>query len=182
MRLTAFFLVAAACFPLTVRGAAVLEGELVEKLAEAWPDELIHVNIVMADRVDPEELLAAVDGFPKEAAREYVVNRLRAKAEETQAELRGYLDNAVAEGSAEDVRYIWLNNTVGLFAKPGLIEDLSLRDDIEKVNFDPPRGVLLESPGDGKDVSWSLLRIGADDAWDAGRRTLRNSRRRYRPE
>ncbi len=143
-----------------------------EKLATADPDEFIHINLVMVDRVSPEELEAAVEGLPKEAARAYVISALKDKAEATQADLRAYLDTAAAEGSADDVRYIWLGNAVGLFAKPALIQDLSLRNDIERINWDPPRFTLFQPPGNGGDpptgISWGLTKIGAPAAWDAG--------------
>ncbi len=78
----------AAILPFSSWGNAVLEGELVEKLATADPDELIHINLVMVNRVSPEELEAAVEGLPKEAARAYVISALKDKAEATQADLR----------------------------------------------------------------------------------------------
>jgi subtilisin family serine protease len=171
-KLTTSFLIMAA-LPSSVVGNAFLEDELVEKLATADPEELIHINLVMVDRVSPEQLEGAVEGLSKEAARAYVVSTLKDKADSSQADLRAYLDTAVSEGSADDVRYIWLGNAVGLFAKPALIQDLSLRNDIERINWDPPRFTLFESPpGNGgdpsPDISWGLTKIGAPAAWDAG--------------
>jgi subtilisin family serine protease len=172
LKLTTAFLIIAA-LPSSVVGNAFLEDELVEKLATADPEELIHINLVIVDRVSPEQLEAAVEGLSKEADRAYVLSTLKDKADSSQADLRAYLDTAVSEGSAAEVRYIWLGNAVGLFAKPALIQDLSLRNDIERINWDPPRFTLFESPpGNGgnpsPDISWGLIKIGAPGAWDAG--------------
>lgn len=156
--------------PLSTGFAATLEDELVVILTETPADELVHINLIMADKVDPAEMEAALKGQPSDVRREYIIPLLKAKAEETQADLRPRLDEAVTEGLAEDVRYIWLNNSVGLFAKPTLIVDLGEREDIESVNYDPPSVELFrpDNGGDRRGLAWGVERIGADDAWNAG--------------
>jgi subtilisin family serine protease len=161
-------------------GNGLLEETLLKKLAETGPDEFIHVDLIMADRVDPGEIEAVLEGASSYVRRDYVIRELKTKAEEAQAELRERLDAAEAEGSAYDVRYVWLNNTVALFATPDLIQELLTREDIERVHYDPGHFTLFESGvigpnetsgyyGDrGRGNSWNVEQIGADDAWAEG--------------
>jgi hypothetical protein len=81
-------------------GNALLEDALLERLAETGPDEFIHVDLIMADRVNPAEMEAVLDGASSDVRRDYVIPELKAKAEKAQAELRERLDAAEADGSA----------------------------------------------------------------------------------
>jgi subtilisin family serine protease len=154
----------------SVSTGATLEQELWVKMASTDADEYIPVYLVMADRVSATELESILEGSSSEVRRDYVVTTLKTKAEETQAEILEYLDAALTEGSATDVRPIWLNNVVSMNAKPDLIEELSLRDDVERIAYDAEHMVLC---GDGpvttgRALAWGVEKIGADEAWDAG--------------
>lgn len=116
-------------FAVSVSAGATLEQELWAKMASADADEYIPVVVVMADRISPAELEFALEGAPSDVRRDYVATELKNKADETQAELRELLITAEAEGAVADVRYLWINNTVSMEAKPALIQELSLRDD-----------------------------------------------------
>jgi hypothetical protein len=187
VRLT-IILTVVALTPVLAWSNALLEEALFERLAETGPDEFIHVDLIMADRVKTAEMEAVLEGASSYVRRDYVIRELKAKADEAQAELRGRLDAAEAEGSAYDVRYIWLNNTVTLFAAPDLIQELLTREDVERVHYDPGRVILFglhendlygyskyEAIGKvhaggrrGRDIAWGVGHIGADDAWAGG--------------
>ncbi|UCE27605.1 MAG: S8 family peptidase [Candidatus Coatesbacteria bacterium] len=154
----------------SVSTGATLEQELWAKMASADADEYIPIYLVMADRVSPTELEYVLEGAPSEVRRDYVVTTLKAKAEETQIDILEYLDTALTDGSATDVRSIWLNNVISMNAKPGLIEELSLRDDVERLAYDAERMVLCESRDvtPGRALAWGVEKVGADEAWDAG--------------
>jgi subtilisin family serine protease len=154
----------------SVSTGATLEQELWAKMASADADEYIPVVIVMADRISPAELEFALEGAPSDVRRDYVATELKNKANETQAELRELLITAEAEGAVKDVRYLWINNTVSIEAKPALIQELSLRDDVERLHYSPERMVLCEKAPviNGRALAWGVEQIGADEAWDAG--------------
>jgi hypothetical protein len=144
VRLT-IILTVVALTPVLAWSNALLEEALFERLAETGPDEFIHVDLIMADRVKTAEMEAVLEGASSYVRRDYVIRELKAKADEAQAELRERLDAAEAEGSACDVRYIWLNNTVALFATRDLIQELLTREDVERVHYDPGRFTLFDS-------------------------------------
>ena len=154
----------------SVSTGATLEQELWVKMASTDADEYIPVYLVMADRVSATELELILEGSSSEVRRDYVVTTLKTKAEETQAEILEYLDTALTEGSATDVRPIWLNNVVSMNAKPGLIQELSLRDDVEKIAYDAEHMVLCDngSVTTGRGLAWGVEKIGADEAWADG--------------
>jgi subtilisin family serine protease len=154
----------------SVSTGATLEQELWVKMASAGADEYIPIVVVMADRISPAELEFALEGTSSDVRRDYVATELKNKADETQAELREFLSNAESEGTVADVRYLWINNTVSMEAKPALIQELSLRDDIETLHYSPERMVLCgnEPVIDGRALAWGVEQIGADEAWDAG--------------
>ncbi len=154
----------------SVSTGATLEQELWVKMASTDADEYIPVYLVMADRVSATELELILEGSSSEVRRDYVVTTLKTKAEETQAEILEYLDTALTEGSATDVRPIWLNNVVSMNAKPDLIQELSLRDDVERIAYDVERMVLCGNAPvtTGRALAWGVEKIGADEAWDDG--------------
>jgi hypothetical protein len=154
----------------SVSTGATLEQELWVRMASADADEYIPIYVVMAERVSPEELELILEGSSSEVRRDYVATTLKNKAEETQAEILEYLEIALTEGSATDVRPIWLNNVISMNAKPGLIEELSLRDDVEKIVYDAEHMVLCDngSATNERALAWGVDKIGADEAWDAG--------------
>jgi len=154
----------------SVSTGATLEQELWVRMASADGDEYIPIYVVMADRVSPEELESILEGSSSEVRRDYVVTTLKNKAEETQAEILEYLKTALTESSATDVRPIWLNNVISMNAKPGLIEELSLRDDVEKIAYDAEHVVLCDNEPVTNDraLAWGVDKIGAEEAWDAG--------------
>jgi subtilisin family serine protease len=154
----------------SVSAGATLEQELWAKMASADADEYIPVVVVMADRISSAELEFALEGAPSDVRRDYVATELKNKADETQAELRELLNTAELEGDVADVRYLWINNTVSMEAKPALIQELSLRDDVERLHYSPERMVLCENAPviNGRALAWGVEQIGADEAWDAG--------------
>jgi subtilisin family serine protease len=154
----------------SVSTGATLEQELWVKMASANADEYIPVVLVMADRISPAELEFALEGASSDVRRDYVATELKNKAEETQADLREFLSSAESEGAVKDVKYLWINNTVSMEATPALIQELSLRDDIERLHYSPERMVLCgdESVITGRALAWGVDQIGADEAWNAG--------------
>jgi hypothetical protein len=56
-------------------GNALLEDALLERLAETGPDEFIHVDLIMADRVNPAEMEAVLDGASSDVRRVRVLRR-----------------------------------------------------------------------------------------------------------
>jgi subtilisin family serine protease len=108
-------------------------------VAEADLDDLIPVTIVMAEQAEPFEL-QALRRMSKDERRQFVIDRLRQTAEDTQAGVLDVLRDAAAEGQAELVSPLWIANVVAARVTPEVALRLAARDDVAYLNYDRPVG------------------------------------------
>ncbi len=115
----------------------VLAPELDATLADAAPDALVDVYLVMADALGGRELERRVDGLDGRARKQAVATELRAHAAATQVGVRAVLDAAVEAGRAELVSVLWMGNALILRAQPGVLEALAEVPGVDRIRALP---------------------------------------------
>jgi len=140
--------------------AGAIGAELQALLSSLGPQEEVAVIVTMWDRVDT----AGFAEKNKSLRRTNLIKSLKDKAEKTQASLRTF---AEAQG-ARRIMPLWIINGLGLTGRPGLIQALARRPDVDRIELDKK----IEEPVSTEDapgpVEWNIERIGAPELWSLG--------------
>jgi len=135
----------------------------------------IPVLIVMKDRVDSKLLYQTVKDLGKKERREYTISTLRAKSEETQADIKLFLEKKLDKKEADSIKYLWLNNTIGLNASLTALLALNERDDIEYIDYDPLKPIFDDPvpnttlyPEKERGVTYGLRLMKVPEVWELG--------------
>lgn len=141
----------------------------------ANPDSKIKINIVLKSQSDVKELTRMADAFPTKAERrDFVVNTLKRQAKEAQFDLLGYLNELENNGVVEEIRTLWIVNSVSCLADASLLDEIARRDDVMAVYqcvefrcLDDDEAVPVER-GDVREIAENLLKVNADKVWELG--------------
>ena len=139
-------------------------------------DGKIKINIVLKTQSDAIELSRMADAFSTKAERrDFVVNSLRHQAEESQFDLLKYLNRLEINGIVEDLRPLWIVNSVSCYAEEWLMDEIAQRDDVLAVyqveEFQLPEDENMAVPverGDGREIAENIVKVNADKVWDLG--------------
>ena len=140
-----------------------------------YADGKIKINIVLKAQTDAMELSRMASAFPTKAERrDFVVNSLKNQAKETQSDLLGFLDLMAADGKVDDIRPLWIVNSIICYAEEWLVDELVQRDDVLAVyqceEFQGVEGESLMSAerGNGREIAENIVKVNADKVWDLG--------------
>ena len=141
-----------------------IQPSLLEKAAS---EDLLDFVVVMKEQASLMEEAREIRG--KEAKASFVLDRLKALAEQTQSELRALL-------STKDVEYssLYIVNAIHAKGDLALIKEIAAFENVAKV-LDNPAGrvekLLPADPPATRDpqtLEWGVERINADDVWALG--------------
>jgi subtilisin family serine protease len=163
--------------------SAKITADLKRIMENAGQGELIPVNIVLQKQSDPKALMEETAHLSKSERRAYVINKLRALSESTQAELLSILRRAETNGKVRKIRSLWIANVISCEATKDVIELISKRPEVKSIDWDEKRNMLLDvvkvtkpvppdktkgSPPGVRDIVWNLYKINAPDVWNLG--------------
>ena len=139
-------------------------------------DGKIKINIILKTQSDVTELRLKADALPTRAERrDFVVNSLKNQAKFTQSDLLNYLNSLEINGLVEDIRPLWIVNSVSCHAQQSLIDEISLRSDVMAVyqveEFQLPEDenvAIAAERGDGREIAENILKVNADQVWELG--------------
>ena len=139
-------------------------------------DGKIKINIVLKAQSNAMELNRMASDLPTKAERRlFVVNALKRQAEESQIDLMNYLNAFEINGVVEEVRPLWLVNSVSCYADEWLVDEIAKRDDVlavyKVVEFSLPEEeniTISAERGDGREIAENILKVNADQVWDLG--------------
>jgi len=123
--------------------AGSLAPDLREVLTSASADDPVPVVVLMQEFPGGRRMLDEVHGMSAERRRAYVVARLKALADRSQAPVRAVLSEE--PGEARGARVLWGVNGLALKAKPATIARLAALPEVRWVLHDGGRG----EPADG---------------------------------
>ena len=144
-------------------------------LADIQKGDKVKINIILSEQSDAQELLRMASVFPTKAERrEFVVNTLKRQAADSQAELIEELNRLQINGLVEEIRPLWIVNSVSCYANKAAVDELANRKDIMSVYYceefqlfdDEP--VTIAERGDGREITENVTMVNADQVWELG--------------
>lgn len=126
----------------------VITPQLADRMAQAGPDELIRIYIVMERQADLTQLRATTKGLSKDHRRRMVIGHLSELAQEDQAEILSLLEREQAWGKVDEIRPLWLGNTICCKTTKEVIQRVTTMRGIRTINWDKLQKVLHEATGE----------------------------------
>lgn len=144
-------------------------------LGFAQNDSLTKINIILKEQSNATELMRTASFFPNKAARrEFVVNTLKRQAETSQSDLIHTLNTLESASLVEEIRPLWIVNSISCYATETVIHELELRNDIMAVYpceqlplIDESQARAVESCN-SREITENLLQVNADRVWELG--------------
>lgn len=141
----------------------------------ANPAHKTKINIILKEQSDPTELMRAANVFPnKSVRREFVVNALKQQAHQSQYELMILLNTLEANGMVEEIKPLWIVNSVSCYATKNVIHEIETRSDVlmvypcEKLTLlDDSQGIPVNR-SEGREIAENLLQVNAEQVWELG--------------
>ncbi|MBQ2499338.1 MAG: S8 family serine peptidase, partial [Bacteroidales bacterium] len=144
-------------------------------LADISKADKVKINIILAEQADAQELIRMAEAFPTKAERrEFVINTLKRQAADAQAGLIEELNILEANGLVEEIRPLWLVNSVSCYANEEAVSAISQRKDIlavyqcEEFQCIEDVSVMSSERGDGREIAENIVKVNADQVWALG--------------
>lgn len=149
---------------------AKFEPSLLKQLLSGEPGELHRVIVELSPQASLQGLVQ--DNLSRLDRQSQVVSRLKATAQQSQAELLSYLEARQARGAAQQVRSFWIINGVALSADAETILAVATRPEVHRIHWDHRRQWVepLSASGDQQSLAdaggqWSIAQVRADLVW-----------------
>lgn len=161
------------CLLLGLSAVERITPQLQEYLEKSDLNELIRINIVMKDRFDPQEKFSDLERLERTERREFAVSQLKDFTESSQRDILNFLNSYQVTSKVENIKSLWINNTINCYAQTDIIELLAERTDILSVDLDEMRQLISPQPGTSssrtdREITWNVTKVQADDVWDLG--------------
>jgi hypothetical protein len=144
-------------------------------LANFLKGDKVKINIILAEQADAQELIRMAEAFPTKAERrEFVINTLKRQAEDSQASLIEELNRLETNGLVEEIKPLWIVNSVSCYANEEAISAISQRKDIltyyvcEEFQCIEDESVTAVELGDEREIAENIVKVNADQVWALG--------------
>ena len=156
----------------------IITDDLLKFMSQSSDDALIPINIMLSKRYPTDQLISKSSLMKKEERRAYVVNELKAFSLQSQNKLSTYLSNKVLSNEVEEIHNFWITNVISCNATKGVIDELSLQDNIDRIDHDEVRYLFagnptttpaqpLQTPGTAE-ITTNVLIVNAPAVWSLG--------------
>ena len=153
----------------------ILDPELRDAMSHCSDDEKIKINILMLEQSDPATLQRAALPFAtKLERRAIVIESLKRQAEALQAKVLQLLREMENKGMVDDIRPLWIVNSISCKATKAAITELVQHRDIMTIYHCVPAQWIDETKttptswNDGREITENLLQVNAPKAWEQG--------------
>ena len=144
-------------------------------LGFAQNDNLTKINIILKEQSNVTELMRTASSFPtKMARRNFVINTLQQQAKRSQNDLLNLLNNLESNGLVEEIRPLWIVNSISCYVDETVIPEIEMRNDVLTVYpIEPSPWIdddiaIPTERGDGREIAENLLKVNADQVWELG--------------
>ena len=139
-------------------------------------DSKIKINIVLKTQSNTMELSRMASAFPTKVERRlFVVNTLKRQAAESQYDLINHLNGLKAKGFVEDIRPLWIVNSISCYANDEALEMIAKREDVLAVyhveEFQCIESEDVDMPlerDECREVAENVTKVNADKVWELG--------------
>ncbi|NPD46239.1 S8 family serine peptidase [Lentimicrobium sp. S6] len=155
----------------------VVTPHLIEHLNQKNNDDLVRINIRLKSQKNMLEDYASLKGMLPQDKRQAVVTDLKVFAHDAQADLLKYL-NSKSSSDFKMIRKFWIANVLNVWASETLIESLSTRTDIARIDIDEERMLIDAIPSNPSpinpsvkgvdEITYNVTKVNADDVWAEG--------------
>ena len=151
-----------------------IDPDLQREMSSRTDNEKIKINILLSEQSKPMDLLRKANAFStKQERRQFVIENLQRQAKSSQADLLALLEEMEHNGMVEDIRPLWLVNSVSCHANKQAINDLAQRRDIMTVYYlEETQWIFDEeatpAPKGGREIAENLLQVNATQVWEQG--------------
>jgi subtilisin family serine protease len=136
MKTIAGFSILALALGCTAALAAAIDPALSQSLATISPDQKLPVNFVLKVQANALDLDPSIANLPRPERRARVGRVLMDFAEAAQRDLLAYLKTNEVEGKVEDIKPLWIVNSIGCRATREVIYEVAARTDVDLVCYD----------------------------------------------
>lgn len=156
----------------------VITDDLVVYMSQTAENELIPINIILSEKYPTADLFRQTANFTKKEKREYVIRELKMFSEKSQKSLHGFLTTKSANNNVELGHSFWITNVISCKATKTVINELSLRNDIEVIGHDEVSYVLFDEEPETnvnpntnrgtREITNNVIKVNAPDIWALG--------------
>ncbi|MBO4328570.1 MAG: S8 family peptidase [Bacteroidales bacterium] len=138
-------------------------------------DGKIKINIILKEQSNVTELMRTASAFPTKAAqRAFVVSTLKRQAEESQFDLMQLLNELEDNGLAEDIRPLWLVNSVSCLVDASVIQEIEKCNGVltvyecERLPMMDDNQAVSVAYDDRREIAQNLLQVNVPEVWAQG--------------
>ena len=135
--------------------------------------EMIPVLVMMKSQYDQADMNRRTAHFTTVAERRtFVVNELKQFADASQNDLRHTLAEMERQGMVEDVRILWICNSLYFKANANAINALDHRTDLDFIEYNPDLQLIsaqeTRTSDDNREIPSHITQVNADAVWGQG--------------
>ncbi|MFU8842893.1 MAG: S8 family serine peptidase [Bacteroidales bacterium] len=151
---------------------------LLDQMEQVSENELIRINIRLTDQYDVQNLEEAFPALDRAGRRALVTNELKSFSQLTQKGILDLIDQRSKTNEAELIYSLWINNVITAMASKDLIFELSQRSDIDRIDWDEERNLLMaqerllaggdDFPEGTLEITYNVNIMNVPAVWAAG--------------
>ena len=156
----------------------IVTNDLIEFMAQSAETDLIPINIILNEKYPTSDLFSKSTMLTRSEKRDFVKSELKTFSQQSQKSLKNYLSNKSTNNNVEEGHYFWITNVISCKATKEVINELSLRSDIEIIDHDEIRNMLIsdelaipfESGASSRvrEITNNVIKVNAPAVWDLG--------------
>ncbi len=156
----------------------IITGDLIEFMSQSSDDELIPINIMLTEKYPTSQLYSQISKISLSERREIVKSELKSFSETSQHNIRTYLSAKVVNNEVIHGHNFWITNVISCEATKAVINELSLRGDIDRIDHDEVRNMLFGDETDitdppnstrgTREITNNVIKVNAPAVWDLG--------------
>jgi serine protease AprX len=152
--------------------------ELKVQMDQNKDNELIRINIRLKSQYDLQNINEALANLDRTARRAVVINELKSFSENSQKGILNYLEKKSRQNQVKLIYSLWITNVITCLASNDAINELSLRNDIDRIDWDEERKMIIDNEislsdepegGNGtKEITWNVTKVNVPAVWALG--------------
>jgi serine protease AprX len=157
---------------------SVITKDLKEQMDQNKTNELIRINIRLKSQYDLQNLDEALANLDRTARRAIVVSELKSFRDNSQKGILSYLETKSKVNQTQLIYSLWITNVITCLASNDVIYDLSQRNDIDRIDWDESRKMIIENEilpdndpeggNGGKEITWNVTKVNVPAVWALG--------------
>ncbi len=156
----------------------LLTNDLQEFMLQSKDNDFIPINIILTEKYPTSQLFSQSARMSSSEKREFVKSELKSFSNRSQFDLRTYLSEKANSSAVRLGHNFWITNVISCEATKDVINELSLRNDIEAIDHDevrymlfgeePEQYVIPNSMRGTQEITYNVTKVNAPDVWDLG--------------